>query len=527
MVSAWRILACLACIAALAFAPIVAHAQRAPDNIPDRPDIQVSALDINEAADDFAPAVLRGGDLLFFTSARPGPFSSIGAQRIWSSTHTPSGWSTPWAAGEALSSAHHIGGATFTPDGNFMIFGVYEWEDDDASKAGSGRTDLYSAERVRGEWARITNLGPAINSDGWDSQPSLHPDGRLMFFASDREGGLGGSDIYVSSLTADGWSAAVNVGPTINTAGDDLSPTIAPDGKALFFASNGHGGAGGFDLFIARGGDITGLGWENIESMGTPINTAFDEYYFISIVNSRNSYFCSDRGGSQDIYLAYPNPFPSEALVTVSGQVVDAVARFPIAATISVTDLSTGEIVANYRTDDRTGEYFVMLARGRRYSITAESPQHMFYSNEYTVPAKTEGKNIKKDIVLYRAIGGQTRLLVFFDFDKSELKRESTPDLRRAAEFLKTNPSLSIEIAGHTDSVGTDEYNNQLSQDRADAVMKYLRGLGVAADRMRAHGYGESQPVADNVTEEGQASNRRVDMKVMGPTNETPAAPRR
>ncbi|MBC8144373.1 MAG: PD40 domain-containing protein, partial [bacterium] len=425
MIHAIRIVRFITCSIVIAIAPVVALAQPKELDVPHRADIQVSALDINEMADDFAPAVLRGGDLLYFTSSRPGPFGRDGAQRIWSSTHTPSGWSTPWAAGEALSSARHIGGATFTPDGNFMIFGAFEWTSDHESRRGYGRTDLYSAERVRGEWANITNLGPSINGSAWDSQPSLSPDGRMLFFASDRDGGLGLSDIYVSTLTASGWTPAINVGPAINTPLDDMSPTIAPDAKALFFATNGRGGAGGFDLFIARGGDATGLGWEKIESMGTPINSAFDEYYFVSIANSKNSYFCSDRGGNQDIYLAYPNPFPADALVTVSGHVLDVVSRLPIAAAISVTDLTTGEIVANYRTDDRTGDYFVMLTRGRRYSITAESPQHMFYSNEYSVPENTEGKDVKKDIVLYRAVGGQTRLLVFFDFDKAELKKES------------------------------------------------------------------------------------------------------
>lgn len=521
LTSLLRLIPAFACI-------VIALPALAQFDVPHRSDIQVSSLDVNESADDFAPAVLRGGDLLYFTSSRPGPFSRSGLQRIWSSMHTPSGWSTPWAAGEPLGKAQHVGGATFTPDGNFMIFGAYRWEEGSEDLVGFGRTDLYRAERLRGEWGHIANLGPTINSSAWDSQPSLSPDGRRLYFASDREGGLGGADIYVSSLTASGWTPAVNVGPAVNTAGDDLSPSIAPDGKALFFASNGRGGAGGFDLFIARGGDETGLGWESAENLGTPINSAFDEYYFISIANSQNSYFCSDRDGFQDIFLAYPNPFPPEAFVTVSGRVLDAVSRFPIAASVSVTDLSTGEIVAEYRTDDRTGDYFVMLARGRRYSITAESPLHVFYSNEYAVPAKTEGSDLKKDIVLYRASGGQTRLLVFFDFDKTELKKESTPDLRRAAAFLKANPTLSIEIAGHTDSVGTADYNLKLSQARAESVIKFLASIGVASSRMRARGYGEAQPVGDNSTPEGQASNRRVEMRVMGPTNEpNEAVPRR
>lgn len=525
MISVSSLLRALVALA-LMLAATVARAQRV-GNVPSRPEIEITPLDVNEVADDFAPVVLRGGDLLMFTSSRPSPFSSSGSQRIWSSMHSPSGWSTPWVTGEALANARHIGGATLTPDANFMIFAAYAWDGEEPDLQGFGRTDLYSAERVGGEWSNVTNLGPSLNGDAWDSQPALVSDGRTLYFASDREGGLGGTDIYVSKLTSAGWTPAVNLGPTINTERDDLAPTIAPDGKSLFFASDGHGGAGGFDLFIARGGDESGLGWSGVENLGTPINSAFDEYFFVSIPNSENSYFSSDRAGFQDIYLAYPNPFPPEALVTVQGNVIDATSKLPIAASIAVTDLSTGEIVATYRTDDRTGTYFVMLTRGRRYSITAESPQHVFYSNEYSVPSDTEGKDLRKDIVLYRAEGGQTRLLVFFDFDKAELKKESIPDLRRAVQFLKGNPALNIEIGGHTDSLGTDEYNLKLSQARAESVLGFLSGAGIGKERMKARGYGEAQPVADNATEEGQANNRRVEMRVMGPSDEEPARRRR
>jgi outer membrane protein OmpA-like peptidoglycan-associated protein len=179
-----------------------------------------------------------------------------------------------------------------------------------------------------------------------------------------------------------------------------------------------------------------------------------------------------------------------------------------------VTDLSSGEVVANYTTDDRTGDYFVILQRGRRYSITAEAPDHIFYSDEYVIPPTSAGKDYKKDIVLDRTSGGNTRLLVFFDFNKAELKNESKPDLNRAVNFLKQNPGLRIEIAGHTDSVGTDQYNKKLSQDRAESVRQYLIAGGIDAGRLKAVGYGESQPVADNGTDDGKARNRRVEMRV-------------
>jgi outer membrane protein OmpA-like peptidoglycan-associated protein/Tol biopolymer transport system component len=494
--------------------------------VPSRPELQIAPISVNSSDDDFAPVPLRGGEMLIYTSATSGPYGGSGHQRIWMANRTSTGWSAPTATSEGLSHARQVGSATLTPDGNFMIFAAYRWSDD--SLAGSGRTDLYSAELVGGEWQNIRNLGPIINSPDWDSQPALTPDGRTLYFASDRPGGKGGTDIYVSHRTAAGWSAPVNVGDPINTPEDDLAPTIAPDLKSLFFSSAGHGGVGGLDLFMARGSDAAGNRWSTIENLGTPINSAADDYFFVSLPNSKNSYVSSNRDGNLDIYTVYPNPFPPEALVTVSGQVIDNATRRPVAADITVTDLSSGEVVANYRTDDRNGDYYVVLARGRRYSITAQAPDYIFYSDEYSIRPDAEGKDLKKDIPLYRTSGGTTRLLVFFDFDKAELKNESKPELNRAVEFLKANPGINVEIAGHTDSVGDASYNKKLSQDRAESVRQYFINGGVDASRIKANGYGETQPTADNGTEEGRSRNRRVEMRVMeAGEGGTDASPRR
>ena len=206
---------------------------------------------------------------------------------------------------------------------------------------------------------------------------------------------------------------------------------------------------------------------------------------------------------------------------------IDNATRRPVAADITVTDLSSGEVVANYRTDDRNGDYYVVLARGRRYSITAQAPDYIFYSDEYSIRPDAEGKDLKKDIPLYRTSGGTTRLLVFFDFDKAELKNESKPELNRAVEFLKANPAINVEIAGHTDSVGDASYNKKLSQDRAESVRQYFIAGGIGASRIRANGYGETQPTADNSTEEGRSRNRRVEMRVTEGAAGTESNPRR
>lgn len=481
--------------------------------VPNRPEISVASIDINTSDDEFAAVPLRGATMIIYTSSASGPFSGSGDQRIWMSTRTSAGWGKPETANEAMSRAEHVGSATLSPDGNYMIFAAYEWKDD--SLAGSGRTDLYAAEKINGQWGNIKNLGPTVNGEYWDSQPALSSDGRLLYFASDRAGGRGGTDIYMSRRVAGGgWTAPVSVGG-INSATDDLAPTISPDSKTLFFSSDGYGGVGGFDIFVATAPEQGGSRWGKIENIGTPINSKGNDYFFASIPNSKNSFLSSDRDGSMDIFTAYPNPFPPEALVTVGGTVIDAKTKRPVAASITVTDLSSGEVISNYKTDDVTGEYYVILTRGRRYSITAEAPDYIFYTDEYRVSPDAEAKDIRKDIELYRTSGGTTRLLVFFDFDRSDLKDESKPELNRGIAFLRNNPTLKVEIAGHTDSVGTVDYNHKLSHQRAESVRQYIIAGGIAAGRITAKGYGEDQPITDNGTEEGKARNRRVEMRVI------------
>lgn len=471
-------------------------------------DVRIATLGLSAAdTDDLAPAALRGGEDILFTSTRSG------GQRLWRAARNGDGWSTPVTESAALEHARQIGVATPTPDGTFMIFAATDWDGEDADAA-QGRTDLYSAELVGGRWTNIHNLGPNVNSDAWESQPSLGSDGRTLYFASDRRGGLGGTDIYVSVRDGDGWSRAVNAGAAVNTPADEMSPSIAPDGKSLFFASKGHGGAGGFDLFAATGGGDRGTGWGAIENLGTPINSSADEFYFVSLPNSTNAYFVSDRNGDMDIMIAYPNPFPPEAMVAVAGTVSDAATHAPVAAKITVTDLTSGEVVATYATDDRTGGYYVLLARGHRYSLTATAPDYIFYSDEYPVAPNAPGREVRKNIDLHRAASGTVRLLVFFDYNRDELRDESKPELNRAMDFLRSHPELHAEIAGHTDSVGSPAYNHGLSRNRAEAVRRFLVAQGIDATRLTAGGYGEEQPVDDNGTDEGRARNRRVEMRV-------------
>lgn len=467
--------------------------------------IEITPLDINSSRDDFNSAITQNSRVIYFTSERKGR-----QQYIYSTERTGSGWSTPTMLNSEINSGIQIGAVTLTPDGQFMIFSAF-----DHPKSGQGRTDLYSAKKIDGDWTAVRNLGPMINSDFWDSQPSISSDGNTLYFVSDRPGGYGGTDIYVSRKTRDGWSRPENLGPTVNSSYDEMSPVIGSDNKSLTFSSNKAGGFGGFDIYFTKQSNNT---FSNPRNAGEPINSSADEYYYYSLPNSKYAYFSSDRSGGEgalDIYMAFPNPFQSESVVLVSGTVSDALSKFPLGAEITVTDLGSRNKVAEMRSDDKSGLYYVVLQPGKVYSITASKKGYVFYSDRIQIPATEIGHEETKDIQLYPLAQGNTRLLVFFDFDKAILKDESIPELERIIEFLRDNSEVKIQLEGHTDDVGTDDYNEKLSLNRANAVKDYLVSAGIESNRIKTAGYGKRRPLKKDILEESRSLNRRVEMKII------------
>jgi outer membrane protein OmpA-like peptidoglycan-associated protein len=355
-------------------------------------------------------------------------------------------------------------------------------------------------------------MGGDINSPDWESQPSMSADGLKLFFASNRSGGMGGTDIWMCErLTGGEWSEPVNLGSDVNTADDEMSPCIAQDNRSLYFASNGHPGIGGYDIYVTRG---SGKSWTKPENLGTPVNSEYDDQFFDPMVGTNNAFMVSDRPGGDgrlDVYAVVPNPLPPDAVTMVIGTVNDAKTRVPVGATLTVRDIESGDEISSFHSDDVNGNYVVVLQRGKTYVITAEAPGYLFYSDRFEVPDNSNNRTLRKDI----ALSSETvRLLLYFDFDKSTLKRESTVDLKRAIKWMRDNPALTIELAGHTDNKGTAEYNKKLSQDRANAVLEFLASKGVDRSRMTAKGYGFDEPVASNDNDEGRALNRRVEFRI-------------
>jgi outer membrane protein OmpA-like peptidoglycan-associated protein len=454
---------------------------------------------VNTSDEDFAPLVLGNGRLMYFTSDQDGK------QDIYTALSQAGTWGQPMKLGETVNNDANDGGSSMTPDGHWMVFTSCERPDT------RGDCDLYLAEYVGGQWRNVVPLA-SLNSPAWESQPSISADGLMLLFASDRPGGSGGVDLYMARRTYGGeWGMPVNLGPQLNTAGDEGSPFIAPDNKTLYFSSNGLPGMGGFDIYVTK---LSAGSWSAPENAGTPINSEYDDMFLVTQIGTDNVYFSSTRPGGEggyDLWVGVPNPLPPSAVTAVIGQVADSKSKAPIGATLTVRDIATNEIVSSFASDDQDGNYVVILQPGRGYVITAEAAGYLFYSERFDVPADAKNSTVRKDILMTRDI---VRLLVFFDFDKATLQRESFVDLDRAVQWLKANPSVKVELAGHTDNVGSREYNKRLSEERAHAVMDYLVSRGVAASRLTSGGYGMDEPIATNETEEGRAQNRRVEFRV-------------
>lgn len=455
---------------------------------------------VNSSDNDFGPVITGTGRVLFFTSDRDG------SQDIFTSVSSATGWSAPASVGPMLNTDNQEGGLAVTADGHWMIFTGCDRED------GFGDCDLFIAEYLGGIWRNVENLGQIVNGPRWDSQPTVSADGLMLVFASERDGGFGGTDLWLTTRTLGGkWNTPVNLGPNVNTDGDEMSPAIAADNKTLYFASNGLPGAGGFDIYTTKN---TGSGWAAAQNLGAPVNTEYDDCFFSLQLGTDNIFFASDRSGGAgklDLHMGVPNPLPPGAVRTVVGLVSDGKTKTPVGATLTVRDIRTNEIINSFRSDDVDGSYVVVLQPGKTYVITAEAPDYLFYSDRFDVPADVSNKPVRKDIFMTRDI---VRLLVFFEFDKADLQEESYVDLDRAAQWMRDNPAVEVEIAGHTDSVGARDYNRHLSQDRANSVKEYLARKGVPSGRLIAIGYGMDQPTATNDTDEGRALNRRVEFRV-------------
>ncbi|MDZ7606084.1 MAG: OmpA family protein [Cyclobacteriaceae bacterium] len=425
-------------------------------------------------------------------------------------------WTNPVSISPNINSQFNEGTCTISADGRIIIFTTCE------GRQGYGGCDLYISEKQGDEWGVPKNLGPGINSRSWESQPALSADGRKLYFVSDRAGGVGKRDIWVSEKDAQNiWQKARNLGTSINTSDEEVSPFIHVNGTTLFFASMGYPGFGGYDLYKSEKIDTV---WSEPVNLGYPLNTYEDQVSLFVSANGKNGYYSYEKaeGGERRESLLYSFEFPGEGVlenksIFITGNIYDANSKKPLKADIELFFLGENVPASVFTSDVKTGEYLTILNENNRFALYINCPGYLFESATFDL--STDQKvAIRHDFYLKPiTIGNSVRLNnLFFDVNSAELSPESKTELNKVVRFLNDNPGVRIGIAGHTDDQGTEQYNQQLSQNRARAVYEYLIKEGIKPQSLTFAGYGESKPIVNNTDEESRRLNRRIEFIVEG-----------
>ncbi|MDR7130464.1 outer membrane protein OmpA-like peptidoglycan-associated protein [Algoriphagus sp. 4150] len=468
---------------------------------------------LNEFQLQYFPVLTADGQQILFTK-RDGTGNND-KEDIFMSFVSPEGdWSKPQSVAQAINSPYNEGTCTITADGNILIFTSCDAPDSE------GSCDLYIAYKVNGMWQRPRNMGKNVNSRSWDSQPSLSADGRILFFSSNRKGGYGGNDIWYSVMQNDAtWSEAKNLGNVVNTPKDEISPFMFFNNEILFFSSNGHPGFGGMDIHLSKvvNGEFT-----TPENLGLPINDQLDQVGLFITAQKDYAYFTelttSER--ANDRSLLYRFKFPSEIslgenLTVTEGGVFNSKTGDPIDATLSLVSLTNDSTLYRFKADGKTGAFTMLYPDKAISGLYVEKKG--FIPKIYNVE-RDNIKNVKDlKVELVPVAPGEEFVFenVFFEFDQYSLKSESISSLKRLVKFLSENPNVNILITGHTDNVGSANYNQNLSLQRAKSVQEYLVSNGFHHGRVLVEGKGDKEPMVPNSSSQNQALNRRITIKVL------------
>jgi outer membrane protein OmpA-like peptidoglycan-associated protein/tetratricopeptide (TPR) repeat protein len=463
---------------------------------------------VNTSESEYFPTLPIDGSELIFTR-RLNNFN----EDFFSSAKKGNDWAMAELLSGSINTPQNEGAQNISQDGKWLVFNGCNRQD------GFGGCDLYISYLTNNGWSAAINLGGRVNSEQWDAQPCLSADKRDLYFTSTRPGGFGGSDIYVSHMQSNGkWSEPENMGPSVNTTGDEQCPFIHADNQTFYFTSDGLPGYGKQDIYIMRK-NAEGK-WSKPENLGYPINTIDQEGTLFITADGKTAYFASDRSdsrGGMDIYNfeMRPDIRPNKTL-WIRGKVFDQKTTAGLPSAVELIDLSTKQVISRVQTDE-LGLYLITLPVGKDYAFNVNRSGYLFYSDNYSLKDKQPDSIYEKNIPLQPIEVNAAVVLrnIFFDFNKYELKPESQVELDRLVQLLKDNPGVKIQVEGHTDNVGTDADNLKLSGNRAKAVVDYLVAKGIAAGRLLAKGFGATHPLADNKTEEGKAKNRRTEVKVV------------
>ncbi len=471
---------------------------------------------INTKSVEHSPTLTVDEETLYFTRKRS--MGVVGGREMWnedlyvSHIDADGKWTRAQALGPEINSAANEGASAISPDGKYLFFTSCDRRDS------KGSCDIYIASKSGDEWVKARNLGSIINSRSWESQPTFAPDGRTLYYVK-KVGPRGKSrkDIYVSRIQDNGlWSKAVPI--SINSPGNEESPFAHPDGESFYFTSDYYPGMGGRDLFLSRIDSMGAFG--EPQNLGYPINSPRDEVSLSVAANGKYAYFASgmDGGfGGWDLYkFALPKEIQPKSVNYTKGVVYDAITLEPIGSKFEIIDLKSGDIVVESFSDKKTGEFLVTIPTGKEYAVNVSKSGYLFYSDNYSLKAGDDTSRVSFDIPLNPIQEGVSVVLnnVFYAFSSFELQEISKLELDKLVVLLMDHPEMHIEIGGHTDNKGSVTYNQKLSENRAKSVYNYLVKEGVPVRRLAYKGYNFSVPIESNDTETGRAKNRRTEFKI-------------
>jgi outer membrane protein OmpA-like peptidoglycan-associated protein/Tol biopolymer transport system component len=475
---------------------------------------------INTQNHEYLPCLSVDGQTLIFTRV------VNGNEDFYKSTKDKDGnWVTAQAITE-LNTNSNEGAQSISADGKTIVFTACDYKDS------NGSCDLYISYLVGTNWSPPKNMGPVVNSISWDSQPSLSANGNQLFFASNRLGGFGGSDIWVSEKSITGvWQMPKPMPSPINDAYKSESPFIHPDGKTLYFRSDRKPGFGGFDLFMSR---LSPEGiWSTPINLGSPINSSNDEGALIISLDGEFAYYASDKldkSGSEIGYVNYgkndiyrfkmPEQLKPGLVTYVKGKVIDQNTKNGLLAKIEIKTLGNNTSLVEMKTD-LDGSFLFCIPAGASYALNVSKEGYAFNSQNFTLDLQKKAEPFYLEIPLQRLLSGDLKSNkpivlnnIFFDTGASNLRADSDFELDKLYELLNNNKQLKIQINGHTDDIGNESDNLKLSENRAKSVYEYLIKKGISSDRLNYKGFGESMPLVENKDAESRQINRRTEFEI-------------
>jgi len=502
---------------------------------------------VNSEYNDYCSVITADESQIFFTARKPDsyggkidPVTNENFEDIYVSERRADGtWSEAKNLPKPVNSENHDAVGGLSADGQKMI--IY------LGQKNSG--DLFESVLDGDRWSAPESIGKNINTkDYQESSACYTPDGKGLFFVSDRPGGLGERDIYFSKQGETGeWGIPKNLGNVINTPFFEESVYMHPDGKTLYFSSEGHNSMGGYDVFKSTYNESNDT-WSTPENLGYPVNTVDNDVFFVLSASGRHGYYTSinlKERKQRDLYLITFLDAEKEMLLSTEDELIseteenggakaamtgengkltllkgvirDAETKKPLESEIEIVDNELNKVIASFKSNSATGKYLVSLPAGKNYGIAVKKDNYLFHSENFDIADKAAFQEVTKDVDLkFVAVGKKIVLKnIFFDTDKATLRPASTAELNRLIGLMNENPTLKIELGGHTDSQGSDEHNKGLSERRAKAVVDYLINAGIPSARLKSAGYGEAKPIASNEDEVGRQMNRRTEFEIL------------